>query len=118
MVRGRALYPKARSGQDTQVTALSDVRVVLLQALAAQAQGNLDAKDVLALCQSYRAASGPPASERAVHTPSAEELQTAGEVFTRLTDAIARVAGQSNGPADMRDLAIALSLLQESESDA
>ena len=98
------------------MTALSYVRVVLLQALAAQAQGNLDAKDVLALCQSYRAASGPPARERGVHTLSADESQAAREVFARLTDAIGRVASQSNGPTDMRDLAAALALLQESDS--
>ena len=100
------------------MTALSDVRVLLLQALAAQAQGNLDAQGVLALCQSYRAASGPPARERGVHTLSSEELQAAHEALARLTAAIARVTSQSNGPADMRDLATALGLLQESESHA
>ena len=69
-----------------------------------------------ALCESYRAASGPPARERGIHTLSAEEMQAASDVFARLTDAIARVTGQSNGPADMRDLATALALLQESSS--
>jgi hypothetical protein len=100
------------------VTALSEVRVLLLRALAAQAQGNLDAKDVRALCESYRAASGPPARERGVHTLSAEETMAGGDAFAKLTDAVARVASQSNHPGDMRDLAIALALLQESESHA
>ena len=69
-----------------------------------------------ALCESYQAASGPPARERGIHTLNAEETEAASAVFAKLTDAIARVTSQSNDAADMRDLAAAIALLQDSDS--